>query len=207
MLPLKFQAWYRHHQLMCEVLQLKINHRDALLLDPNQYDRLVDLRELDIRQYTGMNDIKNVELYFGDMIRVYLATFYGYYVIRSLEDLMELRRLLQSDATFEIIGNIYQHPFVLRYIESVSEMKDYLIEKKESMITGTYGYSDALKDYYKSQGALDEVLSGSGKTSEELFKDVQRLCKIQFKGFGEHDLLVSHLFFKRLQQTRVLFLC
>lgn len=192
--------------MMCEVLQLKVNHNDALLLDPNNYDRLVDLRELDIRQFTGLTDdwsAEEKELYFGDIVRIYFSTFHSYKVIETVADFVSLYQLTQEKgASFQIIGNVYQHPILLKYVQLLFNMTNLLINKKQDVILKQYGYKEALKACANNQDALDEILSGSGKTAKDIFKDVQRSCKLHFKDVSVNDILVANLFQAQLHRSK-----
>ncbi|MFF2531397.1 YopX family protein [Brevibacillus sp. NPDC058079] len=114
MLPLKYQAWYHYYQMMCEVLQLRMNYSDALLLDPNGCDRLVALSELSIRQSTGLQDYYENEIYFGDFVEVFKGDEIVYRIsIESIQDLSLLVNHLSSGYSLKVIGNVYQHPNLL----------------------------------------------------------------------------------------------
>lgn len=120
MREIKFRAWDKEHEEMIGWEQYK----DELVAKDFSDDNLV------IMQYTGLKDIKGVEIYEGDIVRYrldgrgykfinlkvkYLDQSAGFYLTESCGDrLVSVISMLNANVSCEIIGNIYENPELIK---------------------------------------------------------------------------------------------
>lgn len=118
---IKFRAWLKEEELMCDVLQLLCNQRIGIdICDSGPFVKRPD--EFELMQYTGLEDKIGKEIYEGDILKedngnvweiVWYKTGLQMKAIGSdviwftLQESCELRIL-------EIIGNIYDNPELLK---------------------------------------------------------------------------------------------
>lgn len=139
MRDLKFKAWDKVNQRMCQVLSLEYWDPEpgaefvlgGCYLVP-ECRRFRNIEELELLQYTGIKDSKGSEVYIGDIVKGTYTAYQGYAMPRQvIEEVCEVKydedmqleplheragdydELWMNIATFEVIGNIYEHPHLI----------------------------------------------------------------------------------------------
>lgn len=115
MREIKFRAWDNNGRFV--FVQL---NNIAPLVD---FDRLIDIKELDIwQQYTGLKDKNDTEIYEGDIVK----SDYMLGVVEFMDGMFcvsfwdegdavgEIDSFFKSEHTYEVIGNIYQDGKLLK---------------------------------------------------------------------------------------------
>lgn len=118
MREIKFRAWHKEEKIMGEVLGIDILHKEIFFSneDVDCYEH-TDFKDIELMQYTGLKDMREKEIYEGDILFEILGEEYfkvifenGSYRAENEEyslDLSEYAHLC------EIVGNIYQNPKLL----------------------------------------------------------------------------------------------
>lgn len=137
---IKFRAWHKERYEMFKVLAMNWNippngsDVDSLWLwsVSNLGGIKASLQELELMQYTGLQDYNAHDLYVGDVIKedflgrtgficfgehetssdYYASTAYGFY-IRYKDEPHSLPYRYGSSNSLQIIGNIYENPELL----------------------------------------------------------------------------------------------
>lgn len=111
MRDIKFRAWHKNINCMCQNVKTDLLDRDYL----------------ECMQYTGLKDKNDKEIYEGDIIKLTYAdkkTVFeciikyvedcAYYMLEDIKDSDNLDTFCGfSNEQFEIIGNIYENPELL----------------------------------------------------------------------------------------------
>ena len=146
MRDIKFRAWDKRTKRLYQVQTLQFygtnNTVDACWTNGVDFDgestlgepELNNLHNLELMQYTGMKDVKGVEIYEGDIVkRTYLFdgafgkthigevvydNYYARHVISKPNKFIEpktedLGNMLSYKSAYEVIGNIYENPELL----------------------------------------------------------------------------------------------
>ena len=138
MTPIKFRAWDKEDEVMIDwfwlssegdLYETPVTAYDTPHLELERNDDLIAM------QYTGLKDKNSVEIYEGDVVeRTYLFNGgygethtgevvydkeYARYVISRPQKHIEpktedLRNILSDKSTYEVIGNIYENPELLK---------------------------------------------------------------------------------------------
>ena len=124
MREIKFRAWHKEKKIMGEVLGIDILHKEIFFSneDVNCYEH-ADFKDIELMQYTGLKDMREKEIYEGDILfesfgeeyfkvvfedGSFRAEFEGDFDEYSF-DLIDV--VLQS---CEVVGNIYENSELLK---------------------------------------------------------------------------------------------
>jgi len=124
MRDIKFRAWHKEKKIMGEVLGIDILHKEIFFSneDVNCYEH-ADFKDIELMQYTGLKDMREKEIYEGDILfesfgeeyfkvvfedGSFRAEFEGDFDEYSF-DLIDV--VLQS---CEVVGNIYENSELLK---------------------------------------------------------------------------------------------
>lgn len=126
---IKFRAWDRYKERMGEIDKFHLKDKECSLILDNG-DKVIHFYydEIDIMQYTGLKDKNRKEIYEGDILSIKIYS--GDKVIVEGKTVVEFKDgcfgviwghdkaflSLNSffKAKFEVIGNIYENPELLR---------------------------------------------------------------------------------------------
>ena len=116
MRDIKFRAWDKSKQQMLDWVYFATQHSMGVFLDGDKYFALM--------QYTGLKDKNGVEIYEGDIVRVWLDTRVGDETPHNFEVKWSVQNasfevydeLLCSwlEQDLEVIGNIYENKELLK---------------------------------------------------------------------------------------------
>ncbi len=114
MREIKYQAWHRGHKKIYQMLSLSFDSRlDQVKLvadNPGGYI-LANMRQLDLREYTGLQDKNGKEIYESDRIKQFGNP--EPFVVEFRESAWRLGQwILGVDIkieALEVIGNIYEN--------------------------------------------------------------------------------------------------
>lgn len=119
MREIKFRAWLKEKKIMGEVLGIDILHKEIFFSneDVDCYEH-TDFKDIELMQYTGLKDMREKEIYEGDILFEILGEEYfkvifenGSYRAENEEyslDLSEYAHLC------EIVGNVYENPELIK---------------------------------------------------------------------------------------------
>lgn len=124
----KFRAWHKATELMDEVVIIDLYNEEIGVLYANPITQGEDIQrfdfdEIELMQCTGLKDKNGVEIYEGDVLFHPLQgrrkVFYPYsenvasYGLRNIDNGFG-STLQDSHAVWEVIGNIYENPELLK---------------------------------------------------------------------------------------------
>jgi len=114
---IKFRAWDKKAGFMHEVY--KIDFEEKCLMTET-FGMLFD--EAELMQYTGLKDKNGKEIYEGDIIKNYSKSFGAEFVTKEVKftefllnygyEHYEMGEI--SEDTYEVIGNIYENPELIK---------------------------------------------------------------------------------------------
>ena len=121
MRELRFRAWDKEKKIMGIFPNLYIGMKGELLVNIGDHQFRDVGKQYIIQQFTGLHDRNGKEIYEGDMVKYSVENdeFVGEIHFASLQfrigKLYPTDRLMGWHKTFEIIGNIYEHPELLKW--------------------------------------------------------------------------------------------
>ena len=124
MREIKFRAWHKEEKIIGEVLGIDILHKEIFFSneDVDCYEH-VDFKNIELMQYTGLKDMKEKEIYEGDIVK--LRANHGIGIIKYYDEwgafiveYIKPRPLAVLGMNYykediEILGNIYENPELL----------------------------------------------------------------------------------------------
>ena len=111
---IKFRAWYEGK--MYEVFEINISGSTVAISLP-RFPFIQDVIPDELMQYTGLKDKNGNEIYEGDVIRHEFEGEYGPYEHRDTVEYHEgaFYPICEKPGNeFEVIGNIYENPELLK---------------------------------------------------------------------------------------------
>ena len=127
MREIKFRAWTKKSKRMCDVLGIDYCEEEIWLMPLDNAlarDFRCRLKNVELMQYTGMEDKNRCEIYEGDVVKFIsrldsskrMGTV-GYWAGDAaflIECEREIFYLFHDALNREVIGNIYENPEILR---------------------------------------------------------------------------------------------
>jgi uncharacterized phage protein (TIGR01671 family) len=142
MREIKFRAWLKKSKIMVEVLQISIESKCILMKgEPLEYvvfrefegDDIwsgISFEDIELMQYTGLKDKNGVEIYEGDIVKIFDDGYETICVVRYENGFFDLYKKSDKTASgyenyddfiaftnydydFEVIGNIHENPEML----------------------------------------------------------------------------------------------
>lgn len=124
MREIKFRAWHKEKKIMGEVLGIDILHKEIFFSneDVDCYEH-TDFKDIELMQYTGLKDMREKEIYEGDIVK--LRANHGIGVIKYSDEwgafvveYIKPRPLVVLGMNYykediEVIGNIYENSELL----------------------------------------------------------------------------------------------
>ena len=123
MREIKFRAWHKEKKIIGEVLGIDILHKEIFFSneDVDCYEHS-DFKDIELMQYTGLKDMREKEIYEGDILfesfgeKYYKVVFENGSFRAEFEGDFEERSFDLIDVvaqSCEIVGNIYENPELL----------------------------------------------------------------------------------------------
>lgn len=106
---------------MGEVLGIDILHKETFFSneDVDCYEH-VDFKNIELMQYTGLNDKNNEEIYEGDIVKFLNGIFEviwcnekASFILKNKDYKNFLNFIYENNNGMEIVGNIYENPELL----------------------------------------------------------------------------------------------
>lgn len=127
MRKIKFRAWHKEKKIMGEVLGIDILHKEIFFSneDVDCYEH-TDFKDIELMQYTGLKDMREKEIYEGDIVK--LRANHGIGVIKYSDEwgafvveYIKPRPLVVLGMNYykediEVIGNIYENPELIKEV-------------------------------------------------------------------------------------------
>lgn len=107
MREIKFRAWHKEESYMTNSLEL-IDFADGYIIAYGNLDKF------ELMQYTGIKDKNNKEIYEGDIVKALIDGEYYNQEVDWIEDMELIGWNLKVDREYEVIGNIYENPELLK---------------------------------------------------------------------------------------------
>lgn len=124
MIP-KYRAYLKDREKIVDVVE--IDYRCNCIIWINEkYTEIEDFKDIELLQSTGLKDKNGVEIFEGDIISCEIETIEKFIIceqcgcfgirdeIEGFISLNSINETLSIHKEFEIIGNIYEHPHLLR---------------------------------------------------------------------------------------------
>lgn len=117
MREIKFRAWDRGRQIMTDVTYINFE-ANVVAYEYRDWSTYVSSNEVELMQYTGLDDVNGIEIYEGDILKA-VPVRKG---LRMLVGAIEVEPQLLSVAgqtydtelyDYEVIGNEFQNPELL----------------------------------------------------------------------------------------------
>ena len=125
MREIKFRAWDKENKEMLDIEDL---HWDdctrEFLIRTTIYSDYFDIQDMILMQYTGLKDKNGKEIYEGDIVKIdcptmkmtgeikYSGMSAMFYIYDEINDIEE--NLWYQEKEYEVIGNIYENPELLK---------------------------------------------------------------------------------------------
>ena len=122
MRDIKFRAWHKEKKIMGEVLGIDILHKEIFFSNGDvDCCGFADLKYIELMQYTGLKDMREKEIYEGDIVtlhnseyKVIFNTEEARFVLRNDEFEMNIPFTNNNNKRMEVIGNIYENPELIK---------------------------------------------------------------------------------------------
>jgi uncharacterized phage protein (TIGR01671 family) len=122
MREIKFRAWHKEKKIMGEVLGIDILHKEIFFSNGDvDCCGFADLKYIELMQYTGLKDMREKEIYEGDIVtlhnseyKVIFNTEEARFVLRNDEFEMNIPFTNNNNKRMEVIGNIYENPELIK---------------------------------------------------------------------------------------------
>lgn len=117
MIP-KFRAYLKKHEKVVDVREINYKYKEIAWAD-GMYTEVDNFEDVQLLQSTGLKDKKGVEIYEGDVVENknkelgYIKWSGGGFNYRDETGLYYLFSI-GAKQPFEVKGNIYQHPHLLK---------------------------------------------------------------------------------------------
>ena len=117
---IKFRAWNKIDHLMCDVVEILFGDDDNYVAVENgQYIERWRFDDIELMQYTGLDDINGNPIYEGDIVKAYrtcksdLITFDNGSFGIALDDWHSFESFTDFYGKCEVIGNKFENPELL----------------------------------------------------------------------------------------------
>lgn len=115
---IKFRAWLKDVKQIVEVRHISFFEGKTVIKiydQPMSEEVWFDLEDLELLQYTGLNDQFNTEIYEGDVVRHDFMVYEGHGSVGEDSTIDIIKNLTElpfgsSSIGCEVIGNIYENP-------------------------------------------------------------------------------------------------
>lgn len=124
MREIKFRAWHKEKKIMGEVLGIDILHKEIFFSneDVNCYEH-TDFKDIELIQYTGLKDMREKEIYEGDIVKlranhgigvIKYSDEWGAFVVEYIKPRpLAVLGMNYYKEDIEVIGNIYENSELL----------------------------------------------------------------------------------------------
>ncbi len=123
MREIKFRVWHKEKKIIREVCEVSFAGGYVILEGFGSFGAIeAPIRDVELIQYTGVNDKNGKEIYTGFFVRwglrVYEICFDCGFYMRDLSrinpDYPITKEFKKASDEFEVIGNIYENPEILK---------------------------------------------------------------------------------------------
>ena len=124
MRKIKFRAWHKEKKIMGEVLGIDILHKEIFFSneDVDCYEH-TDFKDIELMQYTGLKDMREKEIYEGDIVKlranhgigvIKYSDEWGAFVVEYIKPRpLAVLGMNYYKEDIEVIGNIYENSELL----------------------------------------------------------------------------------------------
>ncbi|MFR2528735.1 MAG: YopX family protein [Clostridium paraputrificum] len=126
MKEIKFRAWDKELNRMCDVIQLGVRDIIVNSIEEDGISGFLPIDRFEIMQYTGLKDKNGTEIYEGDIVKYTSelengifevkygkCRFYGLWIEANFMGIATDLFYLGCSNELEVIGNIYENPELL----------------------------------------------------------------------------------------------
>lgn len=124
MREIKFRAWHKTYDLLCDVVEIVFGDDDNYVAVENgQYIERWRFDDIELMQYTGLKDMNGVEIYEGDIVlrldNPKEKPALVMYVIEGARFVIDRISFYQpiGEFRYEVIGNKFENPELLEVAE------------------------------------------------------------------------------------------
>ena len=124
MRKIKFRAWLKEKKIMREVLGIDILHKEIFFSneDVDCYEH-TDFKDIELMQYTGLKDMREKEIYEGDIVKlranhgigvIKYSDEWGAFVVEYIKPRpLAVLGMNYYKEDIEVLGNIYENSELL----------------------------------------------------------------------------------------------
>lgn len=119
MREIKFRAFLKKEKCICKVLAVELNRGldGTLQVEyPDGAKITLNLRSVELMQYTGNKDKNGKEIYEGDIVKTFEEPFFVFYspehfcyLLKDVDGYLETMKSYRT----QVLGNIYENPELL----------------------------------------------------------------------------------------------